>query len=282
MKSIHLLLSAFTFAQLLPGFCQYTMLDPSKGSPDVQRTIEKVRLSSLRRISSYVPVHLRCRHYFNNVRNSQKGITEMLWAAPFFWEDGKTPYGSDFMSVFWGSNTIITVVCGMSKCRISTYDVSPDGIELKKSIDEAIPGYEHAYALAGPPASTFGVFVDGRNDPLVFEVFSASSRMPGGRFFCGTEKSVRAFCIMEKAHDYLRNLYKRCTPRQVITCDIEEIEDYDRRSRCQQSSCAAQACDVRGTEDVDASRSNLDKLDSIEKPETNQRSVIIVAPPNVR
>ena len=264
------LLCSFTFAQMLPGFCQDSILDPSKGSQNLQGTIEKVRLSSLQRISRYVPVHLKCRQYFNNVSDSQKGIMEMLWVAPLFWGDGRSPYGSDSMSVFWSSTSITTVVCGMNKCRISTYELSPNGIELKKSIDEAILGYEHAYALAGPPASMFGVFVGGRNDPLVFEVFSASSRMSGGRTICGTEKSARAFCIMEKTYDYLRNLYKCCTPRQVITCDIGEVEDYERCSSSQQSSCAARACDVQGTHDVDALRSSFNKLGSIEKPETNQ------------
>lgn len=219
MKSIHLLLSAFILAQFLTGFCQDSILDPSKGSPNLQMTIEKARLSSIQRISRFVPVHLKCRKYLYNAGNIQKGTMEMLWVAPLFWGDGETPYGSDSMSVFWSSNLISTVVCGMSKCRISTYEVSPEGIELKKSIDEAILGYEYAYALAGPPASMFGVFVGGRTDPLVFEVFSASSKMLSRRVVCGTEKSARAFCIMEKIHDYLHNLYRHTTPGQVVTCD---------------------------------------------------------------
>jgi hypothetical protein len=219
MKFNHLLLSAFILAQFLTGFCQDSILDPSTGSPNLQMTIEKTRLSSLQRISRFVPVHLKCRQCFYSVRNSQKGIVEMLWVAPLFLGDGETPYGSDSMSVFWGSNSLYTVVCGTNKCRISTYKLSSDGIELKKSIDKAILGYEYAYALAGPPASMFGVFVGGRTDPLVFEVFFASSRMPGRRVICGTEKSVRAFCIMEKIHDYLYNLYRHTTPEQVVTCD---------------------------------------------------------------
>lgn len=269
MKSTHLLLSAFTFAQLFHGFCQDSILDPSKGSPNLQMTIEKARLSSLQRISRFVPVHLKCRQCFNSVRNSQKGIVELLWVAPLFWGDGETPYGSDSMSVFWSSNLISTVVCGMSKCRISTYEVSPEGIELKKSIDEAILGYEYAYALAGPPASMFGVFVGGRTDPLVFEVFSASSRMPGPRVICGTEKSVRAFSVMEKAHDYLYSLYRYRVPIQVITFDIETRDDG------QQSSCGAQVC--KNVNDICASRSDFDKSESLESPNTNQCSAVIDA-----
>jgi hypothetical protein len=206
-------------AQFLTGFCQDSILDPSKGSPNFQMTIEKARLSSLQRISRFIPVHLKCRKYVYNAGNIQKGTMEMLWVAPLFWGDGETPYGSDSMSVFWSSNSLYTVVCGTNKCRISTYKLSSDGIELKKSIDKAIHGYEYACALAYPPASMFGVFVGGRTDPLVFDVFSASSRMPGRRVICGTEKSVRAFCIMEKIHDYLHNLYRHTTPEQVVTCD---------------------------------------------------------------
>jgi hypothetical protein len=219
MKFNHLLLSAFILAQFLTGFCQDSILDPSKGSPNFQMTIEKARLSSLQRISRFIPVHLKCRKYVYNAGNIQKGTMEMLWVAPLFWGDGETPYGSDSMSVFWSSNSLYTVVCGTNKCRISTYKLSSDGIELKKSIDKAIHGYEYACALAYPPASMFGVFVGGRTDPLVFEVFFASSRMPGRRVICGTEKSVRAFCIMEKIHDYLHNLYRHTTPEQVVTCD---------------------------------------------------------------
>ena len=208
-----------TLAQFITGLCQDCVLDPSKGSLDSHKAIEKVRLSNLKRISRFIPVHLKCRKYLYNAGNIQKGTMELLWVAPLFLGDGETPYGSDSMSVFWSSNSLNTVVCGTNKCRISTYKLSSDGIELKKSIDEAILGYEYAYALAGPPAAMFGVFVGGRTDPLVFEVFSASSKMPGPRVICGTEKSVRAFCIMEKIHDYLHNLYRHTTPEQVVTCD---------------------------------------------------------------
>ena len=141
------------------------------------------------------------------------------------------------MSVFWGSNTVVTVAHGRQKYRLSLYDISDVGAEIKKSLDESISDYEHMHQGSYPCRGLFGVFGGGKDEPLGFEIGST----PVTRFFdvssenrplFGSEKSLRAFLDMERMCDYLQRLYKFTTPRQVITGDIEpDSESSDKQSR---------------------------------------------------
>jgi len=221
----------------LDGFPQMSICDPATGPESFRRSCEESRLRILKEISHFVPSHVKCRRHLDDakVRDKITSDLEILWIAPLFLAaDG--PYRCNSMSVFWGSNTVVTVTHGRQKYRVSLYDISDVGEEIKKSLDESISDYEHMHQLGYPYVGLFGVFAGGKDEPLGFEILTT----PVTRFLhvslenrtlFGSEKSARAFLDMERMCDYLQKLYKFTTPRQVITGDVEpDAESSDKQS----------------------------------------------------
>ncbi|MCR5750738.1 MAG: hypothetical protein K6G91_02140 [Kiritimatiellae bacterium] len=211
----------------LDVFPQMRICDPATGSESFRRSCEETRLRISKMIDPFVPSHVKCRRHLDDakVRDIITSDLEVLWIAPLFL-DGGSQYSCNSMSVFWGSNTVVTVAHGRQKYRVSLYDISDVGAEIKKSLDESISDYEHMHQGSYPCSGLFGVFVGGVDAPLGFEIGST----PVTRFFdvssenrplFGSEKSVHAFLDMERMCDYLQRLYKFTTPRQVITGDIK-------------------------------------------------------------
>ena len=221
----------------LDGFPQMSICDPATGPESFRRSCEESRLRILKEISPFVPSHVKCRRHLDDakVRDRITSDLEILWIAPLFLAaDG--PYRCNSMSVFWGSNTVVTVAHGRQKYRVSLYDISDVGEEIKKSLDESISDYEHMHQLGYPYVGLFGVFAGGKDEQLGFEILTT----PVTRFLhvslenrtlFGSEKSARAFLDMERMCDYLQKLYKFTTPRQVITGDVKpDAESSDKQS----------------------------------------------------
>ncbi len=222
---------------VLDGFPQMSICDPATGPESFRRSCEESRLRTLKRISPFVPSHVKCRRHLDDakVRDKITSDLEILWIAPMFLAADR-PYRCNSMSVFWGSNTVATVVHGRYKYRVSLYDISDVGEEIKKSLDESISDYEHMHQLGHPYIGLFGVFVGGKDEPLGFEILTTPvTRFPHvpleNRTLFGSEKSVRAFLDMERMCDYLRRLYRFTEPRQVITGDVEpDAESSDKQT----------------------------------------------------